>query len=245
MENRIKKVVETIKNAKHCVIFTGAGVSVESGIPPFRGEGGIYNDLDTNDLRLSTYISKPIKSWKTIKQMLFKAGHDYKHNKAHEVIAKLEEAGYCKAVITQNIDNLHQEAGTKTIYELHGNGKTFVCTKCGHHDNFQEVDIDVDFPTCSKCDYLTKPNFTFFEEGLPTDQYEGAIEHIRKCDLIILVGTSGEVFPAANMPLHAKKNGATVIEINPDITFFTPKIVDIIINGKASVVFSLLEKEMF
>lgn len=245
MENKIKHIAKAIKYAKHCVIFTGAGISVESGIPPFRGEGGIYNDLDTDDLRLSTYLTKPIKSWKTIKQMLFKAGKGYKPNRAHDVIAKLERAGYCKAVITQNIDNLHQEAGTKVIYELHGNGKTFVCTNCKHHDDFDSVDIDVDFPVCSQCGSLTKPNFTFFEENLPTDQYEGAVEHIQKCDLIILVGTSGEVFPAANMPLYAKKNGASVIEINPDMTFFTPKIVDVIINGKAGEVLGLIENELF
>jgi NAD-dependent deacetylase len=245
LQDKIKKVCEAIREAKHCVVFTGAGISVESGIAPFRGEGGVYNELDPDNLQYKNYINNPTKSWKTIKQLLFKAGDGYQPNKAHQVIGKLEEAGMVKAVITQNIDNLHQEGGTNVIYELHGNGKNFVCTKCGHMDEFDAVEIDVDFPICSKCGELTKPDFTFFGEDLPMDQFDGAIKHVNECDLMILVGTSGEVYPAAQLPVHSKGNGATIIEINTESSAYTYQIVDTIIQGKAGEVFSLIESELF
>ena len=238
---QIEIVADKIKKAKHLVVFTGAGVSVESGIPTFRGNGGVYNDLDMSHLQLEKYKAKPAECFKTIKKLFSKTGDKAEPNDGHKIIGKWESEGIVKSVITQNVDNLHQEGGSKIVYELHGNGKDLVCLSCGNIDHFEGL-VEIDYPKCSICGKTSKPGFTFFGEQLPTEPLSKSIEEVEKCDVMIIIGCSGEVYPAAGLPMKAKTNNAFIIEINPNISHYTGRIADITLSGKSGDILVKLDE---
>lgn len=246
MNNLIQEAGELIKSAKHLTVFTGAGISVESGIPPFRGESGIWNKYDPSVLELHRYLYNPEEVWPVIKQMFFDFFVEAKPNEAHQVIAKWESTGLVKAVITQNIDNLHQIAGSKEVIEFHGNSNYFICTD-DHSHIFPVADIDfsLSFPKCPECGELTKPSFIFFGEQIPTDAFRNSEFHSRKTDVMLVVGSTGEVVPAANVPWNAKREGAKIIEINPENSSFTNSITDIHLKGKAAVILKELDLSIY
>jgi NAD-dependent deacetylase len=233
MQAEIKNAAEIIKSAKFCIAFCGAGISIESGIPTFRGEGGIWNQYDPACLEISNYFSRPAESWKVIREIFCDSFGKATPNPAHYSLAKLEEMNILKAVITQNIDNLHHEAGNKNVYEFHGNSRTFVCTECEREYDKSSVKLDDVIPFCSDCHALLKPNFIFFGEGIPEPAGSKSFEMAEKCDVILVIGTTGEVMPACNIPYVAKRKGAKVIEINPGKSTYTDYITDIYLQGKA------------
>jgi len=159
--NKYRKVAELIKNSKHTTVFTGAGVSVESGVPPFRCENGLWNDYDPIILDLKNFYKHPEKSWDTIKEIFYDYFGKAEPNEAHKVIARLEKDGYIKAVITQNIDNLHQNAGSKNVFEFHGNSRNLICTECGEKYSVNEKLLSELPPKCKKCGDVLKPDFVF------------------------------------------------------------------------------------
>lgn len=217
------------------IAFTGAGISVESGIPPFRGEGGLWSKYDPRLLELDYFHSHPEKSWKVIKEVFYDFISHASFNDAHKVLAEMEEAGKLSCVITQNIDNLHQAAGTKKIFEFHGNSQELICISCQRIIPVTETDFTIIPPRCNHCKGLLKPNFIFFGEGIPKNAYEGSFEATGNAAVILVVGTTGEVMPAAQVPYLAKQSGAVVIEINTEPSRYTPFITDIYIEGKATV----------
>ncbi|ALO14399.1 NAD-dependent protein deacetylase [Salinivirga cyanobacteriivorans] len=222
--------------------FTGAGISVESGIPPFRGDDGIWSKYDPAILELSTYLEKPKTVWPVIRELFFKYFGTAKPNNAHLALASMEQKGLLKGIITQNIDNLHQEAGSTDVAEFHGNSKTFICThNTSHVVSVGEVDFDRDYPHCPKCNHLTKPSFIFFGEAIPREAFIKSEKHAQECDVMLIVGSTGEVVPASNIPWMAKRNGATIIEVNPQPTTFTYNISDISLKGKAGEVLAQLD----
>ena len=150
-----------------------------------------------------------------------------------------------KSIVTQNIDNLHQEAGSKTVFEFHGNSHQIVCMNCADTISASEADLSTLPLMCTKCGGLMKPDFIFFGEQIPPAAYEKSLEAARHADVCLVVGSTGEVMPAALIPSEAKRNGATIIEINPDDSLFTHQITDIHLKGKAGAVFSELEKLLF
>jgi NAD-dependent deacetylase len=242
MQEQIKKAAEIIKDSECCIAFCGAGISIESGIPTFRGEGGIWNQYDPACLDISNYYSNPAESWKVIKEIFYDSFGRAEPNPAHTALAELEKKNLLKAVITQNIDNLHHEAGSKTVYEFHGNSRTFVCTECESVFEKTEVNLNARMPLCSKCNSLLKPNFIFFGEGIPEPAGSTSFELAEKCDVIVVIGTTGEVMPACNIPYVAKRKGAKVIEINPGKSAYTGYITDIYLKGKAGEVLTDLVK---
>ncbi len=245
MLQEIPKAVQLINQSEYIVAFTGAGISVESGIPPFRGTDGIWSKYDPSILDLDSYLTKPDLVWPVIKQLFFDFFADAKPNTAHKVLAKLEQAGKLQAVITQNIDNLHQEAGSKKVVEYHGNSKTFICTiNSTHIANFYEIDFDKPYPECPVCGELTKPSFIFFGEQIPTNAVLQSEQYASKCDLMIVIGSTGEVVPAAHVPFKAKEKGAKILEINPMPSTFTYSITDLSIKGKAGDVMGKLAEEL-
>jgi len=224
------------------VAFTGAGISVESGIPPFRGDDGIWSKYDPAILELSTYLEKPETVWPVIRELFFKYFGTAKPNNAHIALASMEQKGLLKGIITQNIDNLHQEAGSTDVAEFHGNSKTFICThNASHVVSVNEVDFDRDYPHCPQCNHLTKPSFIFFGEAIPREAFIKSEKHAQECDVMLIVGSTGEVVPASNIPWMAKRNGATIIEVNPQPTTFTYNISDITLKGKAGEVLVQLD----
>lgn len=239
MENNIQIAIDLIVNSKHAIAFTGAGISVESGIPPFRGETGLWSKYDPNVLDLNHFHLNPVEAWKVIKEIFYDFFGKAKPNVAHIALAELEKQELIRAVITQNIDNLHYEAGSREVYEFHGNSRMLVCPYCSKKVEAAEADLE-NIPLCDHCHAVLKPDFIFFGEGIPELAYSSSVEAAQNTDLVIIIGSTGEVTPASSIPQIAKQNGAKIIEINPEKTLFTDSVTDIFLQGKATEIMSEL-----
>ena len=220
-EKEIIEAAGLIVNAKHLVAFTGAGISVESGIPPFRGEGGIWSKYDPSILDIDFFFSHPSESWEVISKMFYEYFLDAEPNPAHYFLASLEQKGILRAVITQNIDNMHQEAGNVEVIEYHGNSKWLKCNLCGERYEISNVSLNPLPPRCLSDQEVLKPDFVFFGEGIPPDAAGRSVEEVNLADVLLIIGTTGEVMPAGMLPSIAKSNGAKIIEINPQRSAFT------------------------
>ena len=231
-----KRAVELINSASIITAFTGAGISVESGIPPFRGAEGIWNSYDPSVLELDRYLEEPDESWPVIHDLFYQFFDAAKPNPAHDFLVYLEQQGKLKAVITQNIDNLHQEAGNSRVVEFHGNSKWMICTHCGERKPVSEMNISYDVPRCSTDNGLMKPDFVFFGEAIPERASSEAFMEAERADLLLLIGSLGEVMPAGMIPGYAKNFGCTIIEINTERSRFTDTVTDVYLKGKAGEV---------
>jgi len=234
MNEQIIEAATLLKKSRDTTVFTGAGISVESNIPPFRGEGGIWNKYDPKYVEISYFYQNPKDSWLVLKEIFFDHFGKAKPNYAHIGIVELEKLGIVKAVITQNIDNLHQEAGSTLVHEFHGNLNKLVCTDCGKLFHRQDVNLEADIPLCRFCNSLLKPDCVFFGEPIPEPAGSESFALTGNSDIILVIGTTGEVMPACNIPFIAKNNGAKIIEINLHESNFTSTITDIFLKGKAT-----------
>jgi len=243
--DNIKKVADLIRNAKYAVAFTGAGISVESGIPPFRGEDGLWNSHHPIYLEIDFFRKKPFQSWIKIKEIFYDKLGNAKPNVAHEVLAKMEKRSFIESIITQNIDNLHQNAGSKKVYELHGNLKQLICTECNSEYDISFADLNYLPPTCYVCKGILKPDIVFFNEPIPYYAKKKSHEEVNKADIMLIVGTHAEVLPAAEFPAIAKKNGAKIIEINIKESHLTNTITDYFLKGKATEVLSKIGELLY
>ncbi|MGA2781706.1 MAG: NAD-dependent deacylase [Smithella sp.] len=239
MEAKINKVAQMIAVSKKLVVFTGAGISTESGIPDFRGPDGLWTKVDPEDFTIDRFLNSGetrTKVW----YYLVEGGlmTNAKPNQAHLAIAELEKMNKLSAVITQNIDNLHQKAGNnpKKVYELHGNMQWLVCLDCGERYDLElmrQKNLSPDhFPACEKCRGIIKPDVVFFGEMLPQNTLISAEREAEECDLLIVIGSSLVVYPAAYMPLYAKRSGAKIVIINMGDTGHDD-IADVFINAPA------------
>lgn len=244
MIEEIRKAAQLIRDAKHLIAFTGAGISVESGIPPFRGEEGIWSRYDPGVLDIERYRSYPDETWPVINEIFYQFFAKAKPNTAHAFLAWLQQEGILKALITQNIDNLHQDAGSADVIEYHGNSQYMVCTYCGEKRKVEEPLVTNEVPRCSNEGALMKPDFIFFGEPIPKVAAERSMAEAGKTDVMLLIGTTGEVMPASMIPKVARRNGATIIEINTEETTFTHSITELFLKGKASGVCAQLQQEM-
>ncbi len=235
-----QEAARIIKNAKHVTAFTGAGISVESNIPPFRGENGLWNQYDPVFLDIRYFHARPRESWRLIKEIFYDFFGQARPNAAHFGIAQLEKDGYVKATITQNIDNLHQDAGSMEVYEYHGNSRDLVCTSCGYKSPASLFDLNLLPPLCTRCSEVLKPDFIFFGEAIPEPAMSLSFQEAEKADVFLLVGTTGEVMPAAQLPRIAKRNGAKIIEINIAPSAYTAQITDIFLQEKATIAMTRL-----
>jgi len=224
--------------------FTGAGISVESGVPPFRGEEGLWNKYEPSILDINKFYAEPEETWQHIKKIFYDFFADAEPNKAHQVLAEMENKNLLNAVITQNIDNLHQEAGSSRVYEFHGNSKELVCTECGEKYPVQESIFEDMPPKCSRCGGILKPDFVFFGEAIPDKAREMSYQEAEKADLFLVIGTTGEVQPAAMIPIYAKNNGAKVIEVNTKKSNFTDRITDIFLKARAAEAMQMISDEL-
>ncbi|HYW97050.1 MAG TPA: Sir2 family NAD-dependent protein deacetylase, partial [Bacteroidales bacterium] len=187
----------------------------------------------------------PDESWQVIKTLFYDFFGKVVPNRAHEAIARLESEGFIKAVVTQNIDNLHQEAGCKNVIEFHGNYKYLVCPKCRRRYNAEEELMNAIPPHCPADQQVLKPDFVFFGEPIPEDASEAAFHEASRADVFILVGTTGEVMPANMIPRLAKQNGATIIEVNTDSSSYTSDVTDIFLQGRAGDILPELVETIF
>jgi NAD-dependent deacetylase len=241
-QQNISEAVQLLKQSAYTTAFTGAGISVESGIPPFRGENGLWSKYDPIVLDLDYFHRHPLHSWEIIKEIFYDFFGEAKANDAHLALAKMEEAGLLRNIITQNIDNLHQEAGSTEVIEFHGNSRTLVCTGCQKQYEIAELSLDKLPLLCVDCKALIKPDFIFFGEGIPSTAYQKSIQAAENADVFLVIGTTGEIMPASQIPHLAKANGAKIIEVNPNPSNYTYHITDIYIQGKATEVMDKILK---
>lgn len=231
------KLYEMITNANHLVAFTGAGISAESGIPTYRGDDGVWNKYDPNKYaNIDNFLKNPKYYWSFFKDVRYPVLKKAKPNKAHTALAKLEENGKLKAVITQNIDGLHQLAGSKCVLELHGNTRRISCLECKKSYALDEIfhQLKTELPPkCSNCKGTLKPEVVFFGESLPLATLDEAIKVSNECDLFLAIGSSLVVQPAASLPMMVKEKGAKLIIINKDPTPMD-SIADIVFHSSAS-----------
>jgi len=229
-----KNVSDIIKNSLRAIAFTGAGISAGSGIPTFRDSNGIFSKFDPKFFEIKYYLENVAESWSAIKEVFYNDSSTKKPSVAHVALAQMENTGLIKYVVTQNIDGLHKSAGSKNVFELHGTMSEMICMNCKKlFPLTNEKILKSQVPLCEKCDGILKPNFTFFGEALPEYDFNMAISVAEKSDLCLIIGTTGSVMPAAQIPYIAKQNGAKIIEINPKKSNYTENIVDIYIQEKA------------
>ena len=233
MDDNILKAAEIIRKSKKMIAVTGAGISVESGIPDFRSAGGLWDKYDPAIYAsIHSFMRMPEKVWDMIFEMI-DVTEGAAPNSAHLSLAKLESMGLLKAIITQNIDNLHQEAGSKNVIEYHGNAKRLVCLSCGDEYDASEFDISArEIPRCQNCEKILKPSVVFFGENIPMNALIESQKFAEAADVVLVVGTSAVVYPAASIPRTAKGRGAALIEFNLERTELST-FADIIITGSA------------
>jgi NAD-dependent deacetylase len=236
MRDIIKAIASDIKTSKHVVIFTGAGISVESGIPAYRGEKGLWNKYDPNIYANITYfLQDPSYYWNFFREVRYPMLKKVKPNKAHLALAELETVGNLKTVITQNIDGLHQDAGSSSVIELHGTTRTIYCLNCSQEYSMDEVFSMLEAqipPLCSECKGKLRPAVVFFGESLDSQILRLAFEEAENCDFLLAVGSSLVVHPAADIPRMAKQRGAFLAIINIEKTPLDTT-ADYVINDEA------------
>ena len=234
MQERMTRAAEVICQSKTTLALTGAGISVESGIPDFRSSGGLWERFDPIEYgTIEAFQADPEKVWKMIEEVSVLLDHA-RPNPAHTGLARLQEMGLLKAIITQNIDNLHQEGGASRVIEYHGNAKTLSCLRCNQLYNAHEI-VGQGPPRCY-CGKILKPDVVFIGEPIPLKALQESNDLASDCDALLVLGTSGEMAPANTIPHTAKMAGATVIEINVEPTVLTNYVTDIFLQGKASEV---------
>lgn len=205
-----------LAKARRIVFFTGAGISAESGIPTFRGKDGIWNKLKPEELaNFDAFMKNPKMVWEWYNHRK-KIVHESQPNAGHFAIAEMQNLFDEVTVVTQNIDNLHRRAGSKTIFELHGNIERNYCVNCKTFYN-KELDFLNGVPKC-KCGGLIRPDVVWFGEYLPQDQFTGGENAANNSDVFFVIGTSAVVYPAAGLVHEAKRSGSFIVEVNIEAT---------------------------
>jgi NAD-dependent deacetylase len=242
MKDVIAQATQAIRSAGKMVALTGAGISAESGIPTFRDPGGLWDKYDPEEYAtIEAFRRNPGKVWQMMRD--FTALKTARPNPGHFGLAQLEQLGFLRCIITQNVDNLHQEAGSRDVIEFHGNMRQVVCQRCGTVLPIHEISLESLPPYC-RCGGVFKPAGVFFGEPIPQQALYRAYEESQNCDLMLVIGTSAVVYPAADMPRVAKEAGARVIEINPEYTDLTGRVTDLIIQEKAGIAIPQIVAEL-
>lgn len=222
----VLRAVELLKNSRHTVVLSGAGISTPSGIPDFRSANtGLWQKSDPMEVAsLTAFRYRPQKFFDWLRP-LASSIVDAQPNPAHTALAHMERSGHIEAVITQNIDGLHQKAGSQNVIEVHGSMTDLECLKCKHSFpsiDFYKVFVETnELPRCPDCREILKPGIVLFEEMLPWKAWDKAENYAMHADLFLVIGSSLEVTPASHLPMYAVQNGARLIIIN-----FTPTYLD-------------------
>jgi NAD-dependent deacetylase len=233
------RAADLLATARRGLALTGAGVSAESGIPTFRGEGGLWKQYDPIKVAsIDYFMADPSAYWRVAKDR-GRGALAARPNPGHLALADLEAAGHLAAVVTQNTDGLHQDSGSRHVIEVHGSGRTVECLDCGGRELRAEVQarLDVEMPPrCRACGgTVLKPTVVLFGEPMPQAAVEEAFELARRADVMLVVGSSLAVYPAADIPLIALRSGARVVVINAEPTPFD-RLAEVVIHGRSGEV---------
>lgn len=235
----VGRAAELLSAARSGLAFTGAGVSAESGIPTFRGEGGLWTRYDPIKVAsIDYFMADPSAYWK----VALDRGRDAitaRPNPGHMALAALEKKGHLAGVVTQNTDGLHQDSGSRRVIEVHGSGRTVQCLDCGARERRADVQarLEVEMPPrCPVCGgRFLKPTVVLFGEPMPYAAVQEAFALAREADVVLVVGSSLVVYPAADIPLTAARSGASMIVVNAEPTPFD-ELAEVVIHGKAGEV---------
>ena len=235
----VDDAAELLSTARRGLALTGAGVSAESGIPTFRGDGGLWTKYDPVKVAsIDYFMSDPSAYWKVSKDR-GRVALAARPNAGHHALAALEAGGHLIAVATQNTDGLHQDSGSRRVIELHGSGRTVQCLDCGNREPRSEVQarLEVEMPPrCSVCGGIfLKPTVVLFGEPMPHAAVQEAFALAREADVMLVVGSSLVVYPAADIPVAAVRSGASLIVINAEPTP-VDEFAAVVIRGKSGEV---------
>lgn len=247
-KQNIHRAAELLLNSKHAIALTGAGISTESGIPDFRGEGGIWEKYKPEIYgNIQAFIKNPTKFWELAEKVapnIFKA----KPNPGHIALAELEKMDILKAIVTQNIDELHQKAGSVIVYEIHGNINRFNCYGCRASYTKDQVLHKLKRkkeypPTCDICAAPLKPSVVLFGESLPTFEIYQSQALSQKADIMLIAGSSLSVAPACDLPLYTLREGGKLIIVNDKETHLDEKS-EVVIHHKTGIILPLIVEEI-
>ena len=212
MSETIESIANDLKNSTPAFAFTGAGISAESGIATYRGQGRVWTKYDPNIYaNINHFLQDPTYYWSFFIDVRYPMISKAKPNPGHQALADLEKAGKLECVITQNIDELHQQAGSRSVIELHGTTKSYYGLSCSKQFDFDTVCTmarEANLPPCSDCNGMIRPDVVFFGESLKSDVLRSAFEEAQQCDFILAIGSSLVVYLAADIPVQAKRGGA-------------------------------------
>jgi len=242
----VERAAAMILDADYPIALTGAGMSVESGIPPFRGPGGLWTKYGEPPMNgYQRFLADPKKAWEerlsSRNDEFYKPLTDAMPNPGHLALAELEALGVLRFVITQNVDDLHRQAGQRAMAEIHGNWKLIRCLECRLRFRREQIDLATLPPRCPECAGLLKSDTVSFGEPIPPDMLELCAEHSARSDLVIVAGTSATVYPAAGFALEIKERGGTMIEVNLYESELTP-LCDISLRGGSAEILPRLVK---
>lgn len=250
LQTAIDFAADLFRDAKRVVALTGAGLSTPSGIPDFRSEGtGLWSrDEPLEVASLSTFRTAPecfYKWFRPLASQIFNA----EPNPAHSALAELEKHGHLHTVVTQNIDALHQKAGSQHVVEMHGTMQTLTCTQCyqqvNSKDRLQAFVEQGEIPCCLKCGAVLKPDVILFGEQLPQSAWLEAQREARQCDLMLVAGSSLEVLPVAGLPMQALDRGAHLIIINNTPTYLNMRADVVILEDVAKIIPAIVERTLY
>jgi len=224
-----------VEGGRRNAAVTGAGISVESGVRPFRGKGGLWEKMDPMKIaHIDTFREDPVPYWE-MRGPFIKSLETIEPNPGHRALADMQERDLLGPVITQNIDGLHHRAGSTDIVEFHGNVQTLSCLDCGLSRSSFEADLDARPPLC-ECGGVLRPDVVFFGEAIPTTALARSQQAAEDCAVMLVVGTSAVVQPAASIPVIARQSGAFVVEVNPDPTPLTDVVSNVFLEGPSGEV---------
>ena len=232
-ENIFREVAEILVKKRSAVAFTGAGVSAESGVPTFRGPGGLWSMFRPEDVATPEAFQRdPVLVWKWYRWRIERI-LETRPNPGHVALAEMERLGLLNCVITQNVDELHRAAGSRCVIELHGSIRRMRCVSCGHVERIDDISrLETIPPKCPVCGSIMRPDVVWFGEQLPDEAWRRALLETYRAEVMLVIGTSGAVYPAAYLPQLAKSLGKIVVEINPEETELS-EIADIIIRERS------------
>ncbi len=245
-EAPLRQAADLLRKARYGVALTGAGLSTPSGIPDFRSDEGLWRQVDPMEVAsLWGFRTNPQAFYEWIRPLV-RTIVEARPNPAHRALAEMERRGWIRVVITQNIDMLHQKAGSRYVLEVHGSISTMTCVDCGHREPSEAYLTPhalegIDVPRCSQCGGVLKPDVVLFGENLPWAVWRAAEEAVEKADVLLVAGSSLEVYPVAELPYRAARRGAKVILVNLSPTPFDPYAHIVLRGDVAEVLPALLE----
>jgi NAD-dependent deacetylase len=246
MHDDLAAAARCLLDARYVIALTGAGLSVESGIPPFRGPGGLWTKHGEPPMNgYQRFLADPRKAWEERlnprgpMRELWDALHAAEPNPGHRALVELEDMGVVQATITQNVDNLHRLAGSRRLLEIHGNATLIRCIQCLTRFEREEIDYAMLPPSCPRCSGLLKSDTVSFGEPIPADVLAACSDEAERADCMIVAGTSATVYPAAGFPIAIAERGGDLIEVNPYPSDLTP-LCRITLGGTAGEVLPAL-----